>query len=410
MRREALFERLSAAPPNGVVLVCAPAGSGKTMLVRSWLEADELLERTAWVAVEPRERDAQHFWLSVIDALAGAAGGAVERIGPTPGFRGEAVVERLLEDLRSVEEPLVLVLDDLHELQSPEALRWLELLIARRTAHLSLILTSRAEAQLNLHRLRLAAELIEIRAADLRFTPQEAGELLRASEIELSDEAVALLHERTEGWVAGLRLAAISLGGQADPERFVRDFSGSERNVAGYLMAEVLERQPPEVRELLLRTGILDRVTGRLADAMTGRSGSERILLDLEQANAFVTSLDADRTWFRYHHLFADFLRLELRRTDPSSIDSLHRTAARWYEEHGHPAEAIRHAAATSDWTYAGRVLADSYLSLILDGRLGTVAGLLATLPREAAAEEPELAIVVAGARLFEGRADDTDA
>ena len=410
VRREALFERLSAAPANCVVLVCAPAGSGKTMLLRSWLDAAGLSEQTAWAAVEQGERDAQHFWLSVIDALAGTAAGSVERIGPTPGFRGEAVVERLLEDLRSVEEPLVLVIDDLHELQSPEALRWLELLVARRPANLSLMLTSRAEPQLNLHRLRLAAELTEIRASDLRFSPQEAGGLLRASEIELSDEAVALLHERTEGWVAGLRLAAISLAGHPHPERFVRDFSGSERSVAGYLMAEVLERQPPEVRELLLRTAILDRVTGRLADAMTGRSDSERILLDLEEANAFVTSLDVDRTWFRYHHLFADFLRLELRRTDPASIDALHGVAARWYEEHGHPAEAIRHAQATSDWTYATRLLADSYISLILDGRLETVAGLLATFPPEAAAEDAELAIVLAGARLFEGRADDTDA
>ena len=410
VRREALFERLSAAPANCVVLVCAPAGSGKTMLLRSWLDAAGLSEQTAWAAVEQGERDAQHFWLSVIDALAGTAAGSVERIGPTPGFRGEAVVERLLEDLRSVEEPLVLVIDDLHELQSPEALRWLELLVARRPANLSLMLTSRAEPQLNLHRLRLAAELTEIRASDLRFSPQEAGGLLRASEIELSDEAVALLHERTEGWVAGLRLAAISLDGHPHPERFVRDFSGSERSVAGYLMAEVLERQPPEVRELLLRTAILDRVTGRLADAMTGRSGSERILLDLEQANAFVTSLDADRTWFRYHHLFADFLRLELRRTDPASIDALHGVAARWYDERGHPAEAIRHAQAAADWTYATRLLAESYISLILDGRLGTVAGLLATFPPEAAAEDAELAIVLAGARLFAGRPDETEA
>ena len=410
VRREALFERLSAAPANCVVLVCAPAGSGKTMLLRSWLDAAGLSEQTAWAAVEQGERDAQHFWLSVIDALAGTAAGSVERIGPTPGFRGEAVVERLLEDLRSVEEPLVLVIDDLHELQSPEALRWLELLVARRPANLSLMLTSRAEPQLNLHRLRLAAELTEIRASDLRFSPQEAGGLLRASEIELSDEAVALLHERTEGWVAGLRLAAISLDGHPHPERFVRDFSGSERSVAGYLMAEVLERQPPEVRELLLRTAILDRVTGRLADAMTGRSGSERILLDLEQANAFVTSLDVDRTWFRYHHLFADFLRLELRRTDPASIDALHGVAARWYEEHGHPAEAIRHAQAAADWTYATRLLADSYISLILDGRLETVGGLLATFPPEAAAEDAELAIVLAGARLFAGRPDETEA
>ena len=176
VRREALFERLSAAPANCVVLVCAPAGSGKTMLLRSWLDAAGLSEQTAWAAVEQGERDAQHFWLSVIDALAGTAAGSVERIGPTPGFRGEAVVERLLEDLRSVEEPLVLVIDDLHELQSPEALRWLELLVARRPANLSLMLTSRAEPQLNLHRLRLAAELTEIRASDLRFSPRrQAG-------------------------------------------------------------------------------------------------------------------------------------------------------------------------------------------------------------------------------------------
>ncbi len=410
VRREALFERLSAAPADCVALVCAPAGSGKTILVRSWLEADELLEQTAWVAVEPRERDAQHFWLSVIDALAGAIEGSVERIGATPEFRGNAVVERLLGNLRSVEEPLVLVIDDLHEVQSPDALEWLELFITRRPANLRIMLTSRAEPELNLHRLRLAGALTEIRASDLHFSREEVGELLQASEIELSDEAVALLHERTEGWVAGLRLAAISLGGHPDPERFVRDFSGSDRGVAGYLMAEVLGHHPPEVRELLLRTSILDRVTGRLADALAGGRGSERILLDLEEANAFVTSLDADRTWFRYHHLFADFLRLELRRTDPASIDSLHRTAARWYEEHGHPAEAIRHAQATSDWTWAARVVADSYISLILDGRLGTVAGLLATFPSEAAAENAELAIVLAGVRLFEGRADDTDA
>ena len=255
----------------------------------------------------------------MINALSAALGGSVEPLGPTPGFRGEVVVERLLEDLRSLEEPLVLVIDDLHELQSPEALAWLELFTTRRPAGLRIVLTSRSEPRLNVHRLRLAGELLEVREAELRFSVDEAAALLRASEIELSEQAVALLHERTEGWAAGLRLAAISLDGHPDPELFVRDFSGSERSVAAYLMAEVLERHPPQVRELLLRTSILDRVTGRLADAMTGHSGSERILLELEEANAFVTSLDVGRTWFRYHHLFADFLRLELRRTEPAS-------------------------------------------------------------------------------------------
>ena len=410
VRREALFEQLSATPAGDVIFVCAPAGSGKTMLLRGWVEAEGLAERTAWVAVEPGDQDAQRFWLGVIDALAGPIDGSVERIGPKPGFRGRVAVERLLNDLRLVEEPLVLVIDDLHELQSPEALSWLELFIARRPPNLQVVLTSRTEPQLGLHHLRLTGELTEIRGSDLRFSREETGELLRTSDLVLSDESVGLLHERTEGWVAGLRLAAISLAEHRDPERFVREFSGSERTVAGYLMAEVLERQPPEVRELLLRTSILDRITGRLADVITGRSGSERILHDLERANAFVTSLDVDHAWFRYHRLFADFLRLELRRTDPASIDSLHRTAARWYEENGHPTEAIRHAQAATEWAYAARLLADSYVSLILDGRLGTVRALLDAFPAEAPGEDPELAIVMASARLFDGRHDDSAA
>ena len=166
---------------------------------------------------------------------------------------------------------------------------------------------------------------------------------------------MALLHERTEGWAAGLRLAAISLAAHPDPERFVAEFSGSERTVAGYLLAEVLERQPPEVRDLLLRTSVLERVSGPLADALTGGTGSEAILQDLEDANAFVTSLDVGRTWFRYHHLFADLLRLELRRSSPAIVDSLHRAAAQWFEEHGYVVEAIRHAQAAGDWAHAGR-------------------------------------------------------
>ena len=168
-----------------------------------------------------------------------------------------------------------------------------------------------------LHQLRLAGELAEIRAADLRFSERETRELLDASGIALSEAGAALLHQRTEGWAAGLRLAAISLAGHPDPERFVAEFSGSDRTVAEYLLAEMLDRQPPDVQDLLLRTSLLDRVNGELADLLTGRPGSERILLDLEDANAFVESLDPERTWFRYHHLFADFLRLELRRTLP---------------------------------------------------------------------------------------------
>ena len=190
------------------------------------------------------------------------------------------------------------------------------------------ILATRRDLPLRLHQLRLAGELAEIRAADLRFTERETRELLDASGIALSDAGAALLHQRTEGWAAGLRLAAISLAGHPDPERFVAEFSGSDRTVAEYLIAEMLERQPDDVQQLLLRTSLLDRVNGELADLLTGRAGSERILLDLEDANAFVVSLDPERTWFRYHHLFADLLRLELRRTLPDEVPALHRRAA----------------------------------------------------------------------------------
>ena len=187
-------------------------------------------------------------------------------------------------------------------------------------------MATRRDLPLRLHKLRLAGELAEIRAAQLRFTEHETRQLLAAAGIALPGHMAAMLHQRTEGWAAGLRLAVLSLAGHPDPERFVAEFSGSDRTVAEYLMAEMLERQPPEVQGLLLRTSVLDRVNGELADLLTGATGSERILLDLEDANAFVVSLDPGRTWFRYHRMFGGLLRLELRRTMPADIAGLHRS------------------------------------------------------------------------------------
>jgi LuxR family maltose regulon positive regulatory protein len=387
-----------------VILVCAPAGSGKSVLVHSWVEAGGPGDRVAWVSVERGERDAQRFWLSVIDACAGVGGGDefVERVSPSPSFRGEAVVERLLSNLALLEEPIVLVVDDLHELGSADALRLLERFLTRLPPQVQVVLASREDPGLGLHRLRLAGGLTEVRGPDLRFSRDEARQLLEAAGITLSDAGLALLHERTEGWAAGLRLAAISLAEHPDPERFVSEFSGSERSVAGYLLAEVLERQPKEVRELLLRTSVLKRVSGPLADELSGGSGSERILLQLEDDNAFVTSLDAGRSLFRYHHLFADLLRLELRRSDPASVDRLHRKAAQWYEEHGYPVDAIRHAQAAKDWPRAARLLAESSIGLRLDGRQATLHALLAAFPA-GPAENAELALVFAADRVLDG-------
>jgi LuxR family transcriptional regulator, maltose regulon positive regulatory protein len=409
VRREWLFERLGDAVSGDVVLLCAPAGSGKTVLLRSWLEAAGLHDRGAWVSVERGERDAQRFWLALIDAVAGAVPG-VERVDPAPSFRGEAVLDRLVADLGSLAEPAVLVIDDLHELDAPDALAWLAAFLSRRPPGLGVVLATREDPRLGLHRLRLAGELTELRAPDLRFSPEETKQVLRAAGISLSDAGAALLHERTEGWAAGVRLAAISLARHPDPERFVTEFSGSERTVAGYLLAEVLERQPAEVRELLLRTSVLERVSGPLADHLTGGSGSERMLQELEDANAFVSSVDVGRSWFRYHHLFADLLQLELRRAAPTAVGSLHRAAALWLEAAGDIVEAIRHAQAARDWPLASRLLADSHLDLTLDGRTGTVGQLLAAFPPDARAGDAELALVAAAVRLLEGTLDETAA
>ena len=270
------------------------------------------------------------------------------------------------------------------------------------------VLTTRHDLRLRLHQLRLAGELAEIRAADLRFSERETRELLDASGIALSEAGVALLHQRTEGWAAGLRLAALSLAGHPDPERFVAEFSGSDRTVAEYLIAEMLDRQPPGVQDLLLRTSLLDRVNGELGDLLTGRPGSEPILLALEDANAFVVSLDPGRTWFRYHHLFADLLRLELRRALPAEVPALHRRAAGWFIRHGQVVEAIRHTQAAGDWADAARLLADHSFSLTLDGQAQTIQALVRAFPP--GADHPELALVHATVDLIQGRLDEAAA
>jgi LuxR family transcriptional regulator, maltose regulon positive regulatory protein len=401
--RPGLFELLGTA--RRVTEVSAPAGSGKTLLLRSWIAEAGLAERAAWVPVRGEERDPQRFWLSVLGALRDTAAGSklVRPLTAAPDLDGWEVVERLLTDLGGLADRVWLVIDDVHELRSDEALSQLELLIMRGPPGLRFVLATRHDLRLGLHRLRLEGELTEIRAADLRFTRDEAQALFGAAGIPLSGSALGLLHERTEGWVAGLRLAALSLTGHPDPDRFAAEFSGSERTVAEYLLAEVLERQSEPVRRLLLRTSVLERLNGELADLLTGGSGGERVLQQLEQANAFVVALDARRSWFRYHQLFADLLLLELRGSAPGDLPALHAAAAGWYAEHGYPVEAVRHAEAAQDWDLAARVLSDHWVGLGLNGLGATAYELLARFPAGVIAADAELAARMAEHELERG-------
>jgi LuxR family maltose regulon positive regulatory protein len=405
-----LLAALDRASARRVTIISAPAGSGKTSLLRAWADRPGQRHRLAVLQVRRDQHDAQDFWLALLDAVrhaSGATSGA-EPSAATPDFNASTMIDRVLSELADARGDIMLVIDDLHELDSPDALAQLTRLLTNLPPGAHAVLTTRYDLRLGLHQLRLAGELGEIRAADLRFTERETSELLGASGVSLSKDGTALLHQRTEGWAAGLRLAVISLTGHPDPERFVAEFSGTNRAVAEYLVAEMLDRQPGEVQDLLLRTCLLDRVNGELADLLTGRPGSERILLDLEDANAFVVSLDPERTWFRYHHLFGDLLRLELRRTLPEQVPLLHRRAAEWFIEHGEVVAAIRHTQAAGDWPDAARLLADHSFSLTLDGHAQTIRALVRAFPP--GADHPELALVRAGSDLVQGRLDEAAA
>jgi LuxR family maltose regulon positive regulatory protein len=412
IQRGELLASLDRAAQAKVTLISAPAGGGKTSLLRAWADGPGQQYRLAVVQVRRDQQDSQQFWLAVLSAIRAASGtpGDGEQLAATPDFNQEAIAERVRSELAEHGDRTFLIIDDLHELTSPEALTQLTRLLERLPQHVHAILATRRDLPLRLHKLRLAGELAEIRAADLRFTPRETHQFLEASGIVLSEGGVAKLHQRTEGWAAGLRLAAISLASSPDPERFVGEFSGSSRTVAEYLLAEMLESQPAEVQQLLLRTSLLDRLNGELADLLTGHPGSERILLDLEDANAFVVSLDPARTWFRYHHLFADLLRLELRRRLPEQVPVLHRLAAEWFSQHGEIVDAVRHTQAAGDWPDAARLLADHTFGLTLDGQAQTIQTLLRAFPPGAVTEGPDLPLARATSDLVRGRLNEAAA
>jgi LuxR family maltose regulon positive regulatory protein len=389
-----------------VTAVIAPAGSGKTVLVRSWLDASGSSGDRAWVSVERAERDPQRFWSALVGEVTRAAAldAPAEGTAPVPGFNATAVIARLLAEFASLARPLIIVIDDLHEIKNAEILSQLEYLLDHLPEPVHIVCVSRHDPHIGLHRRRLEGQLTEVRIDQLRFTIDECRELLVTAGITLSEKALRLLHSRTEGWAAGLRLAALSIAAHPDPERFVVEFSGSERTVAEYLIAEVLVSLDPEVRRLLVRTSILDRVNGALGDLLTGDVGTERHLSDLAEAGGFVIPLDARGEWFRFHHLFADLLAAELRHSEAEAIPQLHLTAAQWHASEGSILEAVAHALAADAPDLVAGLLVEHYFTLMLDGRQATARSLVERAARRAAG--PELAVVLAADELIGGSLD----
>src|SRR5258708_6129617 len=405
LRRDDLLAALDRASQSKVTIISAPPGSGKTSLLRAWSDRASKDRRVAFVSVPRDQQDAQQFWLAVLDAIRQSDAIAdSRRQAAAPAFDGDAMVDTVVSELAKAAGVVVLVIDDLHELSAGDALSQLGHLLSVLPKSAHVVLSSRRDPPIKLHQLRPAGEVAELRATDLRFSVSETRELLAASEISLSDSGAVALYEHTEGWAAGLRLAVISLSGHPEPERFVDEFSGTDRAIGEYLMAEMLERQPIEVQSMLLRTSVADRLNGELADLLAGRPGCEQMLLALEDANAFVVSLDAQRLWFRYHQLLADFVRLELRRTLGEEVPDLHPKPAAWFADHGDVVAAIRHTLAAGYWPDAARLLADHLFSLTLDGQEGSIAALLRLFPAGASAEHPELALAHAATQLAQGR------
>jgi LuxR family maltose regulon positive regulatory protein len=409
--RPRLANLLNAGTQQLLTLVSAPAGAGKTTLLASWSSSRQPPGPVAWLSLDMSDNEAGRLWAYTVAAL--CQSGAVPRnsmlrgLAPAPGDE-ERFLSLLVTGLAQLATPVVLVLDDFQDITDATLLEELEFLVRHAPPQLRLVLATRVDPPLPLQRLRLSGQLHQVRAADLAFTVAEAAALLATCEDQppLSDDDLALLQARTEGWAAGLRLAALSLRGEPDPHRFVTEFAGDDKNVADYLTREVLDRQPKELRSFLLRTCVVDELNGNLADALTGGDGGESMLAQLEQANGFVTTVGSGRSAYRYHHLFAELLRYELRREAPTQVGGLHRRAASWYAARGLPVHAIQQALMAKDWGGAASLMATHGPSLILGGEAATLRDLVARLPAELVQPDPELVLMGAADRIVRGDPD----
>jgi LuxR family maltose regulon positive regulatory protein len=403
--RPRLADRLAQAQGGELTLVCAPAGFGKTALLADWARRDP--RRVAWLSLDAADNDPSRFWRHVAAALDRVRAGVAERVAgllrPPPRLF-EAVVTALINELAAQPNEVALVLDDYHAIQAGPVHASLVFLLEHLPPSLCLVLASRADPPLPLARLRARGQLTEVRAADLRFTAQEAAELLRAAVgSDLPEAAVAALEDRTEGWVAGLQLAALSLRGRTDIAGFLQSFSGSHRHVMDYLAEEVLDRQPEPLRTFLLETSVLERLSGSLCEAVTGRADSQQLLEQVERANLFLMPLDEGRGWWRYHQLFADLLHARLARERPERLPALHRAAAAWSEEHGLVDDAVRHALAV-DHEQVLRVAEQHITAAMARSEGATLTRWLAALPTEVVRSRPRLCLLQAYRAVGDGQ------
>ncbi|HKP21103.1 MAG TPA: LuxR C-terminal-related transcriptional regulator [Thermoleophilaceae bacterium] len=405
MPRPRLLDLVERGIDGPLTLISAPAGSGKTVLLRSWMAAAAERHALAHVALTREHSDWRTFWL---DVLAGMSRARPELSGVPAPAHASRTLAGFRAALDHLEGPLILVLDDFQEVRTGDVLADVEALLGRPHPSLRFVIATRSDPPVRLQRLRLAGDLVEIRAADLAFTAEEASELLRP--LELAPADVETLWARTEGWVGALRLAELSLDGHPDPSAFIEGFAGDDRAVADYLTSEVLNGYDHETLRFLLTTSIVERVNAELAEALAGTSDGHGALKKLAHADGFVEPLDTTGTWFRYHPLLGEVLRAELRRRFPEELPSLHSAAARWYAANGQALEAARHAVAGADWQLAADLVGEHWLACVLDGSGEALRQVALEIPDEVLNDDAELALAMAGLLLEAGelgRADE---
>ncbi|MDB5045226.1 MAG: helix-turn-helix transcriptional regulator [Deinococcus sp.] len=406
VRRPRLVERLNEGGQCRLTLVAAPAGFGKTTLLSEW--AAGLGRPLAWLSLDAAESDPARFVEALVAALqtvAGEIGADVARaLQSSPPPPTDAVLAALLEQIAQLPHPVVLVLDDYHRVDAEQVDAALLFVLEHLPPTLHLVMATREDPQLPLARWRAQGQLTELRAADLRFTATEAAAFLnRVMGLGLSAADITTLEHRTEGWIAGLQLAALSMRGREDLPEFIQRFAGDHRYVVDYLAEEVLRRQPEPLRQFLLQTAVLERLTGPLCDAVTGQTTGNARLAALERSNAFVVALDDQRRWYRYHHLFGEVLLVHLKAEHPDQVAGLHLRASAWYEQQGLPADAVRHALAGHHLERAADLIELAVPALRRDRQEATVLGWLRLLPDEVVRRRPVLSVYYAGALLMGG-------
>ena len=409
--RPHLCDRLTEGAECALTLLSAPAGFGKTTLLAEWLAQAGAAERgAAWVSLEDGDNDPAVFWSYVVTALDAATNGlaaSARAAVETSQASAETLLPTLVNDLNGLPRDITLVLDDFHVIESRAVLDGLSFLLEHLPPRLRLVIASRADPSMPLARLRARGQLAEVRVADLRFTVDEAGTYLeRALGSPLTRDDVAALDDRTEGWIAALQLAALSMKGRADVSAFIEHFAGDDRYIVDYLAEEVLQRLPSEVRTFLLHTSILTRLHAPLCDAITGNATGKVMLETLERGNLFLLPLDNRRSWYRYHHLFAEVLRARLQDEQPDLVPALQRRASEWYETHGGRTEAINHALAGGHFELAADLAELAVPDTLRDRRESTLCSWLDALPASVLDLRPVLNVAYVGALMSTGQVE----